>query len=384
MPEMTSRERILAAYRREPVDRVPISPRVWAWLLATTGSSDTDAFLDLQKRCPIDIQLAGDPFWYVTRVGAGTGPVPPGVRVDVDEWTEGRLKLVRRTFHTPAGTVTDVTRFPPPGDADFGVAPNPSRIEFLVKGRNDFNAVRHLLPPPKDACDFSACRDTEARLGDNGLLLVQILSPVCHRAGHACSMEDLMVWYHTDRAFFDAVFAFFRDQMLEEVKLIMEAGFRYVFANYYYDSLSVGWSPTIWRDVFQPALAELCGMVHGCGGMVNLYDDGKCSGILEMVADAGVDVIQTLTPPPVGDIDLADAKRRIGERVCLMGYVDLLYVLKMGTPELVERTVKEAIETAAPGGGFILGTSDSIREGTPEANVRAYFDAALRYGSGGL
>jgi len=86
----------------------------------------------------------------------------------------------------------------------------------------------------------------------------------------------------------------------------------------------------------------------------------------------------------VGDIDLADAKRRIGERVCLMGYVDLLYVLKMGTPELVERTVKEAIETAAPGGGFILGTSDSIREGTPEANVRAYFDAALRYGSGGL
>jgi uroporphyrinogen-III decarboxylase len=47
----------------------------------------------------------------------------------------------------------------------------------------------------------------------------------------------------------------------------------------------------------------------------------------------------------------------------------------------VERTVREAIEVAAPGGGFILGTSDSIREGTPMANVRAYFAAAHTYGT---
>ena len=60
---------------------------------------------------------------------------------------------------------------------------------------------------------------------------------------------------------------------------------------------------------------------------------------------------------------------------------DLLYVITMGTPELGERTVREAIEVAAPGGGFILGTSDSIREGTPMANIRAYFEAAQTDGA---
>jgi uroporphyrinogen decarboxylase len=55
-------------------------------------------------------------------------------------------------------------------------------------------------------------------------------------------------------------------------------------------------------------------------------------------------------------------------------------VIKMGTPEQIEQTVREAIEIAAPGGGFILGSSDSIREGTPLQNVRAYFAAALKYG----
>ena len=64
-----------------------------------------------------------------------------------------------------------------------------------------------------------------------------------------------------------------------------------------------------------------------------------------------------------------------------MGYMDLIYVIQRGTPELIEKEVKKAIEIGAPGGGFILGSSDSIREGTPEENVRAYFDAARKYGS---
>ena len=51
------------------------------------------------------------------------------------------------------------------------------------------------------------------------------------------------------------------------------------------------------------------------------------------------------------------------------------------TPEMIERAVENAIAVAAPGGGFILGTSDSIRDGTPIENVRAYFAAARKYGS---
>jgi uroporphyrinogen decarboxylase len=117
---------------------------------------------------------------------------------------------------------------------------------------------------------------------------------------------------------------------------------------------------------------------------VNFYDDGKCMPLLELLADCGIDVLQTLTPPPVGDVDLAEAKRRIGAKVCLMGFVDLIYVLQRGTPDLVERTVRDAITIAAPGGGFILGTSDSIRDGTPIENVRAYFRTAREYGAGSL
>jgi len=167
--------------------------------------------------------------------------------------------------------------------------------------------------------------------------------------------------------------------MMDEVEAAIRAGVKHFFANWYYNSMSAGWSPRIWEDVFAPQLREMCDRVHAAGGTVNLYDDGKFMPVAELMADAGIDALQTLTPPPVGDTDLAELKRRIGDRVCLMGYVDLIYVIQRGTPELVEQTVKEAIDIAGPT-GFILGSSDSFREGSPVENIRAYFDAARKYG----
>jgi hypothetical protein len=52
-----------------------------------------------------------------------------------------------------------------------------------------------------------------------------------------------------------------------------------------------------------------------------------------------------------------------------------------GDPELIDWTVREAMALGKPGGGFIIGSSDSFRDGTPDENVRAYFEACQRYGS---
>jgi hypothetical protein len=51
-----------------------------------------------------------------------------------------------------------------------------------------------------------------------------------------------------------------------------------------------------------------------------------------------------------------------------------------GTPVTIEATVRTALEIAKPGGGFIIGSSDSFREGTPRENVEAYFAACIKHG----
>ena len=375
---MTSRQRLLAAYARQPVDRIPCSPRVWAWMREYYGDVRYQTLLRMADEFGFDPHLAVGVYAHPTGLTPRIDFDLPQVEASVEESREGDLRVVRRIFRTPAGTLTDVTKVPPAGDRTYGISPNPVRTEYMVKERGDLEALRYLVTDCRGV-SLKPYFDAEEEFGERGLVELNIMSQICHRAGDAMAMEDLMVAYHLDRGFFDEIVGMFQARMMEEVRHALDGGVRHFFANWYYNSMSAGWSPGIWEEAFAPRLKEMCDAVHAAGGTVNLYDDGRLMPVAGMMADAGIDVLQTLTPPPVGDVDLAGLKRRIGDRVCLMGYVDLLYVVQRGTPELIERTVREAIDAAGPT-GFILGTSDSIRDGTPLENVRAYFDAARRYG----
>ena len=74
-----------------------------------------------------------------------------------------------------------------------------------------------------------------------------------------------------------------------------------------------------------------------------------------------------------GDASLATQLERLPD-------VDPMHIVPDGTPDLVEETVRDAMEVAKPGGGFIIGSSDSFREGTQGENIEAYFAACRHYG----
>jgi hypothetical protein len=290
---------------------------------------------------------------------------------------------VYRTFETPAGRLSDETFLAPP-DREYGVSPSPVKREYLIKEASDLERLRYLLPVPGVDADVGLALedyDEIARVvGDQGIVEVTFNPPLDHFLGNARSLEQLMMDYYLDRPLFDRLFALFQEYSLGLLKATLERGVKVIFGTWYYASLSAGWSPAIFRECFAPLLRQHTDLVHRYDGIYHVYDDGKMMQTLGDYVEAGADVVETLTPPPVGDVDLAQAKRLYGARTCLKGCVDLLYVLKMGTPESVRECVCQAIEIGAPGGGFILGTSDSIRDGTPMENIEAYFEAAHEYG----
>ena len=375
MVSMTGRERILTAIRHEEPDRVPISPRVHVWLQAEYGDNSLEAVLEHLPDM--------DPMFYLwdgTLNPFETYPDEyqlPGVEVEQKKLREGDFLVVERLFRTPAGTLSDRTRIPPAG-REYGVLPDPVKTEFLVKGPQDLPALRYLLPPVN--ADFAYLEPYRERLGERGVLMVSIRSALDHNAGFARSVEDLMADFYLNRGFFDQLIGLFHEQSLAELKAALEGGAEFIFGSWYFNSLSVGWSPQIFREVFLPQIREHVELAHRYGACYDYYDDGKLDGTMEMIAGAGVDVLETCTPPPVGDFNLAKAKAAIGARTTIKGYVDLLYVVKHGAPALIERTVREAMEIGKPGGGFIIGSSDSFREGTPRENIAAYFAACKKYG----
>jgi hypothetical protein len=383
---MTPKERLWAAMRHQEVDKVPCSPWLNQALPILYNDWKTDP-VELTLRAVDDLDFdphfnvgSGIPEYFEGTSGEQLAGWHPDVKVTLSARDDGPCDLVARRFQTPAGPLTELVRMPKPGRLEYGLDPNPFHREYLVKCRDDLERLRYIVPDPRA---FPAAPDLQAmerRVGDKGVVQVWVRSPLDHQAGRVRALEDMMVDYYDDRAFFDAQLAIWYDKMMAESRAVLEHGARILFGSWYFASLSVGWSPKMYREIFLPMLKAHVALTHSYGAVYNFYDDGKSMGIIDMVAEAGADVMETLCPPPVGDLDLAEAKRRIGARVCLKGHGDMMYVLKMGKPETVDRMVRAAMEAAAAGSGFILGTSDSIRESTPRENIRTYFEAARTWG----
>jgi uroporphyrinogen decarboxylase len=79
-------------------------------------------------------------------------------------------------------------------------------------------------------------------------------------------------------------------------------------------------------------------------------------------------------------MDIVELKRQVGHRIALCGNIDLGYTLTRGTPAEVDAEVRERIRALAPGGGYVLGSSNSVPEYVPLENFNAMREACLRYG----
>jgi len=101
---------------------------------------------------------------------------------------------------------------------------------------------------------------------------------------------------------------------------------------------------------------------------------------LELLEETGTGGIDTLDPPPLGDVDLADAKRRVGSRLFLKGNVDPVNTVLRGTPAECVADARRRLEIAMDGGGYILSTACSVPPHAPPENIMALSLAAEEYG----
>ena len=132
-------------------------------------------------------------------------------------------------------------------------------------------------------------------------------------------------------------------------------------------------SPAHFQRFCLPRLRLFCEELHKSDVLIYLHICGNSSPILEMMADTGADCVEPLDP--LGGVDIADAKRRIGHRVALMGGVNTLTLLN-GSPEEVYQEASDCCRAAAADGGYILAAGDMVPDRSPEENILALIRAA--------
>jgi uroporphyrinogen-III decarboxylase len=144
------------------------------------------------------------------------------------------------------------------------------------------------------------------------------------------------------------------------------------------DASSTVISPAIFDEFVAPYDAPVIAAAHAAGQRIVYHTCGGMMPILERIAGMKPDAMETFTPAGMGgDTNLAEAKRRIGGQVCMIGGFDQLHFFVKCSPEQTRAEVRRCFAEAGGGGGFILSPSDHFFDADPEL-LAAFADEARR------
>jgi uroporphyrinogen decarboxylase len=119
-------------------------------------------------------------------------------------------------------------------------------------------------------------------------------------------------------------------------------------------------SPAMFDDFVTPYLADLIRGYRSQGYYVIKHTDGNIMPILDQLLLGEPHALHSLDPQ--GGVDMAEMKRQVGDRVCLIGNVNC-GLLDTGTDAECVESARYALKHGMPGGRYIFSTSNCIYTG---------------------
>lgn len=137
-------------------------------------------------------------------------------------------------------------------------------------------------------------------------------------------------------------------------------------------------SPQHYREYLKPYHEEMVVHAHQKGVKIIKHSDGNVWSILDDFVEVGFDGFHPVQPQ---SMDIRKVKEYLTGKACVLGNIDCRNLLPFGTEKEVEDTVRETIEKVAPGGGYIISSSNSIHPHCKPENYIAMVKATHKYGN---
>jgi hypothetical protein len=369
---MTSTDRLLAVLRGAIPDRVPISTyELVGW---NPGSFENR---QPSYRALMDFIRETTDCLYMTHV-----PIPNlragEVEVRTETWDDGDQHCRRETIHAPGRALTTVTSKSDDVNTRWTREP-------LLKDLDDLDAwVARPWEPGEP--DFGPLEKAWADLaGTKGLPLVSFADPLCAVCS-AFEFGAFTVLAITDTDAIQRALDAMHERLVETLRRLLAGPvehvvFRLVGAEY---ASPPYLPPELFRRFVTGYNTEYTRMIQEAGGFARLHCHGRVGRLLDQIREMGVDGLDPVEPPPDGDVDVAGVKATIGDRVCLMGGIELKH-LEVADGAFIEQLVRDTMAQGKPGGRFVIMPTAApinipLRPQTEE-NYRRFIETALEVGA---
>jgi len=379
---MNPKERFIAALEHKKTDRLPFTTHhlMPSFLQHFTDGMSNQEFFENFGIDPINWVIAyacskerGEYFDpYHTQIGflEARRVVSDNWRVQVEILDEHE-NTTRFSIITPEKTLSHVLQ---------SNEHTTWQRDFLIKEKSDIELLAKYMTYPR--CDVAEINRTAEEYGNRGMIRGHIMAfegfgqPGCWQDA-AClyGTQELIITSFEDPQWVHTFLKILQERKIEYIKSLQGAK---------YDLLELGGgdasttviSPDIFNEFVAPYDAQLIEFAHQAGQRIVYHTCGGMMPVLEDIAAMKPDAMETFTPVGMGgDVDLAKAKLRIGDKVCMIGGFDQFHFFTGCTEEDTRSEVRRCFEAAGKNGGYILSPSDHFFEADLNL-IRAFADEA--------
>lgn len=339
---MNSKERVYAAIRFLPTDKIPR----FVWFGAETKRLLTEKL----GLTPIEAQIKfGNDILstWVSINGEMEREVPQGTEF-VDEWG---ITWKRDGFYNM------VTKHP-------------------LQGKDAQFIMDYPLPDPYSEKRYAVLDDLVSKYGDTYFIGADLSGSLFEPSYHLRGMEELMM----DMAFDNKEINALLDRLVDfDIKVAIECIKRGADWIWLGDDLGsqrgMLMSPDMWRNIFKPRMKKIIDGIrsfkedaiiayHSCGSMYSVIGD---------LVEIGVNVLNPIQES-AENMNQAKIKSEFGDKIAMMCGPDTQQFLATATTEEVAQKTKEIVQNLSTNSGYIFAVSHTIQPDIPLDNILAMFN----------
>jgi len=374
---MTHKERMLRAARGEWADRLPFAPRLDLWYNANAlrgtlppryrhGATPRDIADDLGVAYHAIV-----PEFMRVRSADDQADRPLGVYRLWGFAYRAELENVERVirhegdatsveYRTPVGTVTSRLSYTPEmrqAGASLAWIDEP-----VIKTVADYPIVGYIFRNIRLTPDYDSYREYQAMVGDRGFAAAYgsgAASPMHHvmkdLVGGTQFYYELVDHPRELRALCEDMTPFYE----RLVQILADSPAEVVFMGANYDDTIT--YPPFFKEHILPWLQRWADLLHARGKLLLTHCDGENEGLLDLLAECGFDVAESVCAPPMVRCSIGQMRRAFGGKITIFGGVPSVALLEESmSDEAFEAHMRGLFAEIAPGDRFILGVSDMV------------------------
>jgi uroporphyrinogen decarboxylase len=358
MGGMKARDRILTALKRGTPDQVP-------WVENDIEEGLQERIMGTTDFTPGDLceKLGMDGFGY---------HFPMGGKATAGQAMQAAVGF-KESYYYPQKVTFD---FVPPWIAEMGVAETGRTFvkRGLLTSKDSLKLFDEYLPDPDHPARYEQVSKWIAQFKGDYAVFARI------RLGSASLLESMGVVEFAYNVYdnpdlIKEVHRRFSEWSARVVEHLNKMDFDYYWAN---DDHADTKSPWMNREQYQEFFLPFQKIVASAMKKPWVFhSDGNLMPILDDLLTLGMNGLHPIQPAAM---NIKEVKAKYGQKVCILGNIDLDYTLTLGTPDEVDKEVKERIAVTGPGGGYIVTSANSLTDYCKTENVWAMAKAVKKYG----